>query len=211
MKATHLVPLLLLIISQPIASGQVSTPSSAPATNWLCVASSATGSNLFAGGRGPENTGPIYFSHNAGSSYSESGAPIARWLSMAASGDGSIVIAGTDDWDPALFVSTNSGASWTSRTPTTAFSGDFAAIALSPDAHFLLAANSHLGRFNGSQILLSTNLGLDWSEVGIFYDYLQSIACSADAKTIIAGSYVNPGYTITWFSTNGGITWRATV
>src|SRR3954447_10407369 len=83
LRAISSVAVVCLSLGQFTMQCQVWTPTSAPVTNWFCVASSATGSNLFAGGRGPYNgndgypEGPIYVSHDAGLTWSESGAPIA--------------------------------------------------------------------------------------------------------------------------------------
>jgi hypothetical protein len=195
------------------AQAQTWIPSSAPITNWFCVASSATGRKLFAGARGTDggNGGPMYSSDDAGASWNQTGAPIASWASIACSGDGATLIAGSEDPNGALLISTNSGASWIDRTPasTWQYGTNIEAVAVSPDARLLVAANSlTAGHGSASQFFVSTNLGLDWIEVGAFNDSVESVACSGDGNTIVAAAREHIGYVFsTWLSTNTGASW----
>src|SRR5580765_462509 len=89
--------ILSLGLLQWVAHGQVWTALNAPNTNWLGVASSATGTNLFAVARPtPEGndsvSGVIYSSNDAGISWHPSGAPVSKWKSITCSGDGTVVV-----------------------------------------------------------------------------------------------------------------------
>ena len=70
-------------------SGQDWVLTSAPSTNWSCVASSADGSKLVAAVDG----GLIYTSTNSGGTWVPTTAPSNAWASVACSADGSKVIA----------------------------------------------------------------------------------------------------------------------
>src|SRR5947209_392607 len=96
------------------AQSQNWKPLSAPVTNWVSVASSATGKHLFAAARGTPNgngtpPGPVYRSDDSGATWTQTVAPITNWTSIACSGDGSVLIGSAEG---AVFVSTDSSATW---------------------------------------------------------------------------------------------------
>jgi len=68
---------------------------SAPATNWTSIATSADGTRLVAaaGGLSGGYVGPIYFSTNSGSTWTITDAPFINWTSVASSADGSRLVA----------------------------------------------------------------------------------------------------------------------
>jgi photosystem II stability/assembly factor-like uncharacterized protein len=187
-------------------SAQSWTPTSAPITNWTCVASSADGKKLIAG-----LTGPIYRSDDGGNSWVATGAPIARWISLASSGDGTILLAAADNFDGGLYISKDSGLSWTNTTPFAAGSIllGLKAVACSPDARVLAVGNdSSEGEGTASQMLISTNFGLSWMEHDLSAVYVRSVACSSDGNTFLAGS-IDPtvAFAQTSLSTNSGVDW----
>ncbi len=162
---------LSLIATTTGALAQNWTLTSAPLTNWSCVASSADGSKLVAA----VNGGLIYASTNSGATWTPTGAPAANWSRIASSADGSKLVAlvpyGTVD------VSTDSGATWTDRNP-----GDgWVSFAESANGGILaLVGAMHYFSF-------STNSGTTWSEeVGLprYSDVWSILACSADGERL---------------------------
>jgi hypothetical protein len=94
-------------------SGATWTSNNANATFPLfnCVASSADGRRLQAGGGG--NSSLIYSSTNSGATWASNNVPRKGWLSIASSADGSKLIAGCN---PAIYTSINSGTIWISNS-----------------------------------------------------------------------------------------------
>src|SRR6266568_5024018 len=97
------------------ACAQTWTQTSAPITNWGCIAASATGRTLVAGVGGSFGpfvgaSGPIYTSTNAGTTWTLTGAPLERWFSVACSADGTVLAAVAHGGG--IHVSTNSGGTW---------------------------------------------------------------------------------------------------
>src|SRR3974390_1811080 len=106
----------ILGISMPRADAQSWTLTSAPITNWSCVASSADGTKLTAGVCGQYGNPPsglIYVSTNAGMTWMPTSSPDTNWSSIACSADGKTLLATSVNFptDP-LHISTNSGSTW---------------------------------------------------------------------------------------------------
>lgn len=174
------------------AAGANWTPSSAPATNWSSIASSADGTRLAAVVSG----GGIYTSTNSGATWTPTSAAIARWYSIASSADGTR-LAAVQGEGGYICTSTNSGATWT--TNFSAPNELWMSIASSADGTRLVA-----GAWQG--IYTSTNSGGDWtptSTPGVFW---YAVASSADGMRLAAAA--NGGGIST--STNGGTTWTPT-
>jgi photosystem II stability/assembly factor-like uncharacterized protein len=200
-----------LALGGEVAHAQVWTQTSAPITNWFCVASSADGMKLFAGAGGEysgDAAGLIYRSENGGASWSETAAPVAQWACIASSADGSTLIAAAEGGEGALYLTTNSGAIWVDCTPASVWSlyRNLRAVAITPDGRTLVAANSVQAGYNdASQVFVSTNAGAQWSttELG---EIVESLACSGNGRTIVAGA-PSTTYAATYVSTDGGASW----
>jgi hypothetical protein len=107
-------------------SGTHWIPTSAPASDWWCVASSADGVRLVAAmGDDPNsNGGPgfIYVSPDSGTTWIHTSAPSNYWASVASSGDGSRLIAvGGIGGFTQVYFSTDFGTSWTILDTPTSF------------------------------------------------------------------------------------------
>src|ERR1039458_2896324 len=81
--------------------GMTWTQSSAPATNWIALASSADASMLVAVAGGSHNVqnpflkGPIYTSTNSGATWTSNNVPVQYWTCVASSADGYKLVAAT--------------------------------------------------------------------------------------------------------------------
>ena len=213
MKAHNRFILSGIVVSSVVfvsaAHSQTWKQLNAPITNWVCVASSATGSNLFAAARGSADgvaPGPIYRSDDAGATWTQSTAPITNWTSIACSGDGSVLIGSAES---ALFVSTDSGATWVERTPESIWTSFvyLYAVAASADGQVLVAANSIAAAYNwASQLFVSTNQGSDWT-MTVASEFVQSVACSGNGRTALAGAIESSYVGSTYVSTNYGQVW----
>jgi hypothetical protein len=120
------------------------------------------------------------------------------WYGVASSADGSKLAATVASAVPTsgegIYLSTNSGATWTqSQAP----SGAWGPIASSADGTKLAAANA-----NG-YIYTSTNSGGAWIQRATPNEKWLSLASSADGSKLIAAD--NPGFLIV--STNSGVGW----
>jgi hypothetical protein len=186
-----------LLDARHAACGQVWTTTTAPATNWQAVASSADGSKLVAvvytDGQG--GGGPIFVSSDSGTNWTPTSAPLAEWDTVASSADGTRLIAGAGFNHPGpVYTSTNSGASWISNNLPVALWG---AVASSADGTKLAA-----GIQNGP-IYTSTNSGATWTTTSAPSALWFNIASSADGTRLVAPAYFGLIYT----STNSGATW----
>jgi hypothetical protein len=179
-------------------------PSGSPATNqWISLASSADAQTLAAaypgGGHVP---GGVFTSTDGGANWTQILHDFYTWGSVASSAPGNIIVASTDY--PGIYRSTNSGQTWTATNNPAGYGSHW--IRLSADGTRLVAAGA------GGGISVSTNLGDTWQIISATNLSWTSLACSADAKTIIAASGtrnsyypVDPGPI--HFSTNAGATW----
>lgn len=145
----------------------------APATNsWSSVACSSDGTQIFATVLG----GPIYFSRDAGLTWQISTAPTGYWSSVACSSDGTAVLGGqgngSPDTDGFLYVSTNSGATWSSSDPLVDTGGK---VAMSDDGGIMFA-------YTQGAIYRSTNSGTTWN----WLDYLGDFAISENGGWFVA-------------------------
>jgi hypothetical protein len=189
-------------------SGQDWAKSSAPATNWTAVASSADGNKL-AAAVGRYSRGPIYTSSDSAATWLQTSAPIADWSSIAASADGSKFVAaiGDDSGGGGIYTSSDSGTTWVQTSaPVT---NQWTSVASSADGSRLVAANRE-------QIYWSSDFGSTWTpSSGPATDWT-SVACSADgtkwtavAVGSAAGVYLSTNSAATWtLSLVPGLRWE---
>lgn len=129
-------------------------------------------------------------------------APYNNWVSVASSADGNTLVALTDPGF--IYVSTNSGAAW--RAATNAPSACWVCASISADGSKMAAG------IDGGTIYTSNNHGLTWKPTTAPTNYWESIACSADGRTLAAAAFSDglnnqaPGQIHT--SKNSGLTWR---
>jgi photosystem II stability/assembly factor-like uncharacterized protein len=195
---------LIVVINS--ACAQTWTLTSAPATNWTSVASSADGSRLVATG-----SGLVYVSTNAGETWMATFAPVTNWTVVASSADGSHLLAAGGGYAGSgpVFISTNSGDTW--RDAGAPYYGWLAA-ASSANGNTLAVA---CGGIFGGRILYSTNGGTTWTDadpLATGNQVWRSSALSADGqKLVVVGSLAAPrGASGIATSTNRGATWVAT-
>jgi hypothetical protein len=185
-------------------SGETWTQTSAPVTNWQAVASSADGTKLVAvAGQIPVYRGGIYTTTNSGETWTKDVATDAFWSGVACSADGNKMIAVSGDifLNAPVFVSTNSGLSWTKSSiqtigPTLALN----AVAASADGNNLVAVTG------GQGIYISTDGGVTWFQttaLGTLGMSWTSVASSADGSKLTAVAWNGPIYT----SSDYGDTW----
>jgi photosystem II stability/assembly factor-like uncharacterized protein len=151
---------------------------------WVAVASSADGSKLAAA----LNNSTIWTSTNSGSTWVQQTAGLptggtTTWTNIASSADGTKLAAASIN---EIYVSANSGASWTAS-----IGGSWSSIASSADGNTLVAASS-------GEVYISVNGG-SWnpSHSGTV------VACSADGTKLVVAQ--NPGSIYT--SSNSGTNW----
>ena len=156
------------------------------------VASSADGNKLFAAVGG--NSGSIYlFTNGATQWIKPSGAPTGYFRAVAASANGTRVVAVTSNNILGyIYVSTNSGATWTAKASL----ANVNAVASSADGSKLIAST-----YNG-YVYVSTDSGNTWnSKIGIAS--WAAVAASADGSKLFAAN--GSGYIYT--SNNSGSSW----
>jgi len=185
-------------------------PQSTPEGAWSCVAVSANGASLVAGGQTQVSgiPGPLVVSTDWGITPFQSDPRSNYWSSVASSADGTMLVVaagGRSGATGSIYTSTNSGATWTAtRAPQTAW----ISIASSADGRKLAAAvweDPSLGWPPGL-IYVSTNSGATWVLTGAPTTNWASVACSADGTRLAAAVWSGPIYT----SADGGFTWTVT-
>src|SRR5215471_2070396 len=135
-----------VIVSGSVAAGarvkaQQFTPTTAPAQDWISIASSADGTKLAAVG----NYGYLYTSTDSGSNWVLSSTttngpePVRPWAGLAVSADATKLIA-VANFNP-IFISTDFGQSWYTTGPAETW----AAVACSSDATKIVAADGNMG------------------------------------------------------------------
>lgn len=171
---------------------------------WEASASDSDGSVLLAASQG----GYAYISTDSGATWAETqpvGGHVKRqWYCAESDSDGTNLIIGALDSDAPdqpgrLYISSNTGTSWTEVTPAGAADKDWTAVASDSDGSVLLAAEA-LGR-----LYLSTNSGSTWAEVqpaGDVNRLWTDIACDSDGSVIVAACSTG-----LYISTNSGSTW----
>lgn len=138
--------------------------------------------------------------------WTQTSAPTTNWTRVACSADGSKVVApvfievwtgsGYDVFPGPIYISTNSGISWTA---TSAPITNWNSVCMSADGSTIFA------EVNGGPIYLSTNSGANWSATSAPIDYRTAMACSTDGVKVSATQYYLSG--MVYLSTNSGTTW----
>ncbi len=170
----------------------------APATNWTTVASSADGTKLTAAGAAGIYAGAagIYTSADSGAHWISDTAPNLSWQALASSADGAKLVA---VGDLGICTSTNAGATWTSNNMPNAWTS----VAASANGVNLVGATSD---GNGvGHVYTSANSGVTWTQTSAPSRYWSSVASSADGRKLTAAG----GDTL-FVSTDAGATWTQT-
>ncbi len=182
--------------------GTVWTPRELIHNGWRSLASSADGMKLVAGNV-VGNAGNVYTSADSGVTWSSpAGSPIGVWRALASSADGTRLVGavtpvGTALNNSLLYVSSDSGATWTPRGPD----GNWVAVTSSADGSKLAAAMQNYG----GSIYTSTDYGLTWTAVGPGPGYpWTAITSSADGTKLAATNFTNG----IWTSVDSGATWN---
>jgi photosystem II stability/assembly factor-like uncharacterized protein len=104
------------ILASPVLAQQWNL-TSAPGTNWSCVASSSDGTRVVAVAGTFFDEGPIYTSADSGVTWIAPSAPCLLWSSVASSADGTNLVAvAIDDGSGSggqIYTSADAGATWT--------------------------------------------------------------------------------------------------
>src|SRR4051794_10137277 len=136
-----------------------------------------------------------------GQDFTPTPAPAQNWISITSSGNGENLAAVASYG--LLFVSTNSGATWTPATTTASGSEPYrpwAGVACSADGRKLVA----VANFN--PIFTSTDAGQTWTSHGPGATW-SAVASSADGTRLVAADY-NMGRV--YSSSDSGVTWAPT-
>jgi photosystem II stability/assembly factor-like uncharacterized protein len=163
----------------------------APNIGWFSIISSADGSTLVV--QVPDT---IYRSTNSGVTWAQITPPPILWPGrsssqvIASSADGTRLFAafnGDQNLNPCpVYISTNSGSSWTA---TSATSNNWICVAASADGTKLVAlATIIAGPQDVGPIYTSTNSGSSWTSNSVPNQEWTSAACSADGNTLVAVS-----------------------
>lgn len=165
---------LLLSLASATTFSQTWTPTSAPITNWSCVASSTDGSKLVAA----VTNGFIYTSTNSGLTWTQTSAPSTVWTSLASSADGTKLFAGSYlFYLLPIYCSSDSGATWEPTGPD----GGVYCVACSADGSKVAAAW-------WQEVGISTNSGVTWATLGPgpypTFETIGLVSISADGNTL---------------------------
>ena len=187
----------VVLMQYCLSHAQVWTATSAPVTNWSCIASSADGTKLAAGVCGQYGNPPpgsIYVSTNSGMTWVQTASPVTNWSSIACSADGTTLFAASVNFpvDP-LHISTNSGITWATIVVPSDFPGCESSVACSADAKVILVGSSCIaGEVYGSDLFVSTNAGATWTSNRVS-GWPMSVAASADGQTMLAAADATSG------------------
>jgi hypothetical protein len=161
-----------------------------PTANWHAVALSRDGSKAVAA----VNGGTLYYSHDAGATWTASNAASTSWFHVAASADGTRMVAGARPFSN-VSVSADAGVTWT----VVSNSIDAATVAMSTDGLTIVAADHDAGK-----VYRSTNFGAAWTQIHALHQ-AWGLGVSGDGNTIIVGGSGAP----IQLSLDGGATWQS--
>ena len=188
-------------------SGAAWTPTTSPSDgidSWRALACSADGSVLLAASslhNGYIRYGMLYVSTNSGATWGpanlpESPLPYKYWSAVACSADGIRLVAvsrGIPGGLPVtyfislpIYLSPDSGASWSSATPL----DNWSSVACSADGNSLIALASFVSTNGG--IYTSSNAGVSWAFSIIACTNQtgwSAVASSADGARVVAATY----------------------
>ena len=161
------------------AHAQTWALTSAPATNWVSLASSADGTRIAAAVQG----GGIYLSTNSGINWVPTTVPVLIWQSIAASADGAEIVAASSDG--VVFISTDGGVTWSQNVPAPLV--HWASIAISGNGMRLVGVTRNMVPPEVDiGIYISTNGAATWQLLPNSYAPYEAVAASADGSTFAA-------------------------
>jgi hypothetical protein len=204
-QAHNRLPIIawFLLVPAAVAVGQDWTPTTAPTTNWHCLACSADGAHLVAAVSDASALGGIYISNNRGTTWAVTTAAIRDWFSVACSADGMRLLGA--DAVGGVCLSTNGGATWdAANTPEI---GCYS-VCSSADGSALVAGAS-------GTIYVSSNAGAVWRPCVVpglaANDVVIGLASSAAGAELVAvtqnGGTGSAGSI--YISTNAGLNWES--
>lgn len=179
-------------------------------SEWLGVAMSSNGSVVAAVSKTIGATNGVWRSTDGGDNWSDvtprAGASKieADWRSVAVSSNGDVMVAGGDNMP--LYVSTNSGATWTSKTSVN--SGAWTSIKLSGSGQ-VMVATLYDGDANDNGVWVSADSGGTWVRT-LESEGMVASSVSRDGSTIAVARYrgeVTSG--AIYVSRDAGATWEA--
>jgi hypothetical protein len=150
-----------------------------PATtnnDWRCLASSADGTRMYAGGN---FNGGVYFSTDSGHTWNPTGASVTGgWFSIACSSDGTKVFVGA--YGGYILMSSNGGLTWSTISDNS--NRNWTAIACTADGSKFFAAVSGglIYQWSAGSLAVYNATSANWS----------AVACSSDA-TVVAAAHGN--------------------
>ena len=145
-------------------------------------------------------------STSAAQSWTPLTAPSTNIGPIACSADGSKLLLASGHWffvDDVLYVSHDSGATWTAADVPT---GAWSAVASSADGTVLLAT------LLPGAVFISRDSGATWSQAPLPFGYWRHVACSANGAYLYAtANWLTNGLPVgVYASTDGGATWSKT-
>jgi len=173
-------------VVRPSAGETWTAQTGSPALDWVCMASSADGTKLVAGGWDTY----LYTSTNSGVTWTARMTDKTRCImGVASSADGSKLVA-TTRYD-SFYTSTDYGVTWTPHMTNLYWLG----VASSTDGTKLVAVD-------GSYIWTTTDSGVNWTRRESLRDW-RWVASSADGVKLVATAFNGQIYT----STDSGTNW----
>ena len=123
-----------------------------------------------------------------------------RWSTISMSEDGSIIITGVRNGR--LYISANTGKTWSEAQPAGNFNRDWLDSKISEDGNIIITLSSE-------GIYRSTNKGLNWEEILTSYDVdWTSVSMSSNGSVILV-SYTDDLETYFLLSINSGSSWSS--
>ncbi len=175
-------------------SGATWSEKTIPNRDWAEVASSADGARLVA-----TTGGPLLSSSDFGATWTNYSVPEYP-LRIAMCAGGSKLVAEAQGPASPVYVSTNSGATWTATSAINDYPGG---VAISADGTRMVAASYTFDM--GGPVYTSRDYGATWTTADVPNEYWDSVACSADGTTMAAvglHAYVSSDSGRTWSLTD---------
>lgn len=157
---------------------------------WVSVAASTDGSIVYIGGNGP---GPMYYSVDAGTTWTITDAPTGYWNTIACSSDGLTAIAtvgpqGGTAADYGVYITSNV-SNWTAVTDASLIvtgNQGFRA-ACSADGQVMVVGQNILSNGAGGSVFISTDAGSVWTDTNLAgtSNAWYGVACSADGSGLL--------------------------
>lgn len=202
--------LIAMMMMAGVAFAQTWTQTSAQQMEWFSVASSADGTKLVAAAVSSGSnydTCAIFTSTNSGAVWTQMPFPTNNnWVHVASSADGSklVAAASADSARFPIYLSTNSGATWSSNNAPPSADWWYS-VASSADGTKLVA----VGRLDSPSrgvVYSSADSGNTWTSnnLPVVPSSWLSVASSADGNKLVVASYYGQICT----TTNAGATWQ---